>query len=225
MKYTSLLLDLDDTLLDFKKAEARAVALVLERHSLPHDEATVKLYSAINQSYWERFERGEIPKNAIYTGRFDALAERIGAQIESQAVSTEYCVELANGFFTVEGTFDVLDYLKDKGYRLYAATNGLSKTQYKRIEGSGLKPYFEGVFVSEDAGAQKPEKAYYDYVISNIPEKDKSKMLIVGDSQSSDILGALNAGIDACWFNPAHKKGKYSCKFEISSLYELKNIL
>lgn len=223
--YTSLLLDLDDTLLDFKAAEAKAIRKVLKNNSLPCDDEAVRTYSRINKSFWESFERGEIPKSAIFTGRFEKLLEVFGREGDPAALSAEYGKGLAEGYFTVEGAFQILDYLRDRGYKLYAATNGLSVTQNRRIAGSGLAPYFDRVFVSEDSGYQKPEREYYDYVISQIPEKDRRKILIVGDSQSSDILGGINAGIDTCWYNPAGLKARYESKFEISSLSELKSIL
>lgn len=225
MHYTSLFLDLDDTLLDFRRAEAFAVQKVLARNGLPCDEAAVKTYSKINKSFWERFENGEIPKSAIFTGRFEALLKTFGRTGDPAALSAEYGANLSEGYFTVDGTFEILNYLRDKGYRLYATTNGLSTTQYRRIDGSGLAPFFDRVFISEDAGCQKPEKAYFDYVVSEIPEKNRANMLIVGDSQSSDILGGVNAGIDTCWYNPNGLSPKYSSKYEIASLYELKNIL
>lgn len=223
--YTSLFLDLDDTLLDFKAAEAFAIRQVLKANSLPFDDNAVSTYSKINKSFWESFERGEIPKSAIFTGRFEKLLEVFDSTGDPVALSAEYGGRLAEGFFTVDGAFPVLDYLRDKGYRLYATTNGLSSTQHRRINGSGLAPYFDRVFVSEDSGYQKPEKEYFDYVVSHIPETDRAKMLIIGDSQSSDILGGQNAGIDTCWYNPNGLKAKYPSKYEISTLEQLKDIL
>ncbi|MGN0493176.1 MAG: YjjG family noncanonical pyrimidine nucleotidase [Acutalibacteraceae bacterium] len=223
--YTSLFLDLDDTLLDFKAAEAFAIRQVLKSNFLPSDDNAVRTYSKINKSFWESFERGEIPKSAIFTGRFKRLLEVFGCQGDPAALSAEYGKRLSEGYFTVEGAFPILDYLRDKGYMLYATTNGLSTTQYRRINGSGLAPYFDRVFVSEDSGYQKPEKEYFDYVVSQIPETDRTKMLIVGDSQSSDILGGQNAGIDTCWYNPNGLEPKYPSKYEISALSQLKAIL
>lgn len=223
--YTSLFLDLDDTLLDFKAAEAYAIHRVLKNNSLPCDGEAVRTYSRINKGFWESFERGEIPKSAIFVGRFKKLLEVLGCKGDPSALSAEYGKGLSEGYFTVEGAFPLLDYLRDKGYKLYATTNGLSSTQHRRINGSGLAPYFDRVFVSEDSGYQKPEKEYFDYIITQIPEKDRQKILIVGDSQSSDILGGINAGIDTCWYNPARLKAKYTSKYEIFSLSELKKIL
>lgn len=225
ISYTSLFLDLDDTLLDFKAAEAAAIRKVLKNNSMPFDDEAVRTYSRINKSFWESFERGEIPKSAIFVGRFKKLLEVFGCKGDPVSLSEEYGRGLSEGYFTVEGAFDILDYLRKKGYKLYATTNGLSATQYRRINGSGLAPYFDRVFVSEDSGYQKPEKEYFDYIISQIPEKDRRKILIIGDSQSSDILGGKNAGIDTCWYNPARLSAKYFSKYEISSLEELKEIL
>ena len=225
MSYTSLFFDLDDTLLDFKKAEAHAIRKVLKNNSMPFDDDAVSTYSKINKGFWESFERGEIEKSDIFVGRFKRLLEVLGCKGDPFALSEEYCRGLSEGYFTVEGAFRILGYLRDKGYKLYATTNGLSLTQYRRINGSGLAPFFDGVFVSEDSGYQKPEREYFDYIIAHIPEKDRGKILIIGDSQSSDILGGKNAGIDTCWYNPARLSAKYFSKYEISSLEELKEIL
>lgn len=225
MKYTSLLLDLDNTLLDFDMAEAAAIRRVLKANGLPCSESDVKTYSAINKSFWERFERGEIPKTAIYAGRFEKLLAVFGRTGDPEALSREYGGYLAEGYFKTEGADGILEYLRGRGYKLYATTNGFSATQHRRIKGAGLENAFDRVFVSEDAGAQKPEKEYFDYVLKNIPERDISKLLIVGDSMSSDILGGINAGIDTCWYNPRGAKMTYLPTYEIKSLSELKNIL
>jgi len=223
--YTTLFLDLDNTLLDFHKAEKTAIKKVLIKYSLPCDDHAVKLYSDINRSFWERFEKGEIPKSEIFEGRFKVFLSYYNLSGDTYAISNDYFLNLSEGYYTIDGAIDILDYLKSFGYKMYATTNGISTTQFKRVKNSGLEPYFNKVFVSEDAKSQKPEKEYFDYVISNIEEKDKSKILIIGDSQSSDILGGINSGIDTCWYNPDGISPTYKSKFEISSLTELKTIL
>ncbi len=225
MKYTTLFLDLDNTLLDFSKAEAVSIRRVLSEHGLPFDDDAVEVYSKINRGWWERFENGEIPKEMIYEGRFISFCEHYGLTADTKTMAVKYTTYLGESNYTIDGVFEVLDYLKARGYYFCATTNGLCTTQYSRIKGSGLEPYFDGVFVSEDAGSQKPDTEYFDYVIDKIPEKDKSKMLVVGDSQSSDILGGINSGIDTCWYNPQKVKGKYMPTYEIKSLQQLKEIL
>lgn len=225
MKYSSLFFDLDNTLLDFNKAERVAVKKVLIEHNLPHDHKAIKLYHEINKGYWERFEKGEIPKEEIFEGRFKSFLENYGLNGDTAIISKEYCRNLSEGYFTVDGAIEILSFLKDKGYKIYATTNGLSMTQFNRIKNSGLEPYFDSVFVSEVIGFQKPEKEYFDHVIKNIPEKNKDKILIIGDSMSSDILGGINSNIDTCWFNPDLNSPKYTTNYEISTLFELKTIL
>ncbi|MBR6509557.1 MAG: YjjG family noncanonical pyrimidine nucleotidase [Clostridia bacterium] len=223
--YTSLFLDLDNTLLDFQKAEAVAIKKVLISHNLPHSEKDIKTYSAINLSYWKRFERGEIPKSAIFEGRFATLLEYFGTTGDIESISKQYFEELSEGYFKVDFAEDILCYLKSRGYKLYATTNGIAQTQFKRIKNSKIEPFFDAVFVSENVGHQKPKKEYFECVINNIEEKDRSKMLIIGDSQSSDILGGLNSGIDTCWYNPENETAKYPSKYEISSLLAIKTLL
>jgi len=225
MEYTTLFFDLDNTLLDFHMAESDAIKKTLQKFDLPNDDETIKLYSQINLSYWKRFEKGEIPKNAIFEGRFKTLLSVLNAERDVTAISDNYFANLSCGYFKVAGADEILTYLKDKGYKIYATTNGFSQTQYGRIKGSGLSVYFDDVFISENAGHQKPEREYFDYCVNNITEKDRKKILVIGDSQSSDILGGINAGIDTCWFNFEGTEPKYESKYQINKLSELKNIL
>ena len=225
MKYTSLFFDLDNTLLDFNMAEQVAVRKVLRLHGLPFDDEAVAYYHAVNRNYWERFERGEIPKSDIFEGRFKTFMQKYGKQGDTAAISKEYCSYLAEGHYVIDGALEILGYLKEKGYKIYATTNGFPFTQCRRIKESGLEPYFDGVFISEEAKHQKPEREYFEYVISNIKEKEKKNILVIGDSQSSDILGGINAGLDTCWYNPEGLSAKYKSDYEISVLAELKKIL
>ncbi len=224
-KYTTLYLDLDNTLLDFYAAERQAISSLLELHNIPFGEKEIKLYSGINQSYWEMFERGEIEKQEIFAGRFKTFLETVNRKGDPEKMAKDYFGLLSEGCQLMEGAKDILDYLKSKGYILCATTNGVASTQYKRIKNSGLHPYFDYVFVSETTGRQKPEKEYFDYVLEHSPEKDKEKILIIGDSMSSDILGGINSGLDTCWFNPDGTDAKYPVQYEINDLSELKNIL
>ncbi len=224
-KYTSIFFDIDNTLLDFNLAEKTAIKVVLAKHSLPDDDATAKLYSDINQSYWERFERREINKEDIFEGRFETLIETLNANADSAKMSQDYFETLRNYAFKIEGADDILTYLKSKGYKLYATTNGYALTQYKRIKLSGLDAYFDDVFVSEKIGHQKPSKEYFNRVIELIDESDRAKMIVIGDSLSSDILGGINAGIDTCWYNPTAKKSDYEINYTVTSLKEIEKIL
>lgn len=221
MKYTTLLLDNDDTLMDFADAERQAIKRTLLQNCLPYTEQLRATYSAINDSLWKRLERGEIKREKIFTERFRIFKEESGLSFSVKKVSADYMKNLELGHTLMAGAMDFLERNFEK-YDLYVVTNGHSHTQNKRIDDANIRKYFKEVFVSEDIGFQKPQAGYFDYVFSHIREKDKSKILLIGDSLSSDIAGGIAAGIDTCWFN--HKGNKAETikpKYEIHSINEL----
>lgn len=225
MKYTTLYFDLDNTLLDFSAAERSAINRLLTRYGIEPKPEYVSIYSEINKKVWGRFERGEIAREDIFESRFVEFTEVIGAKVDTAKMSSDYFSLLAEGHDCMPGAKEILEYLKAKNYTVSVTTNGVSKTQHKRIDESGLGKYFDYVFISEDTGYKKPEKAYFDYVINHTLEKDRQKILIIGDSQSSDILGGINAGIDTCWLNATGETAAYPPTYEIGDISELGNIL
>lgn len=224
-KYTTLYFDLDNTLLDFYKSEYKAIKALLKMHDLPDGDEQAKLYSIINKEYWERFERGEIEKTEIFEGRFITLLEKLGATRDSKKMSQDYFALLSRGSDVMDGAVQILEWVRGEGYTVCATTNGVATTQYRRIEESGLGVYFDYVCVSEDAKHQKPEREYFDYVMANTAEKDPAKILVIGDSMSSDILGGINAGLDTCWYNPNNLTATHTPTYEITTLEQLKDIL
>ena len=223
-KYTTLLFDNDNTLMDFTLSEATAVAVTLKQFSLPSDSETISLYSKINQGFWEAYERGEIEKNEIFAGRFARLLSLIGGKVVAEEMWHAYEENLSKQYFMIDGAVSVCEALKKK-YSMYIITNGTASVQENRLKNSGLQQLFDGVFISEKVGYQKPKKEFFNEVIKSITEKDKSNILIIGDSMSSDILGGINSGIDTCWFNPDNQKPKYNPTYEIKSLSELCEML
>ena len=225
MKYTTVYFDLDNTLLDFLATEHKAIYKLLTLHKLPCNDEIAARYSAINKGWWERFERGEIKKDEIYAGRFRSLLEALGENGDAEQMAKDYFGFLSEGHDLMDGAIEALEYVKGKGYTICATTNGVSFTQYKRIKESGLGKYFDYVFVSEDAGHQKPEREYFDYVMANSPEKDRSKIIVIGDSQSSDVLGGINAGLDTCWYNTTGEAPRFEPTYEIKHIREVMEIL
>lgn len=224
-KYTTLYFDLDNTILDFTAAEYKAIRQLLALHNLPVNDEIVSTYSAINQTWWERFEKGEIKKEEIYAGRFREFLAFYGFEGNPQKMADDYFELLSQGYDMMDGADKVLQYVKEQGYTVCITTNGMSRTQYRRINGCGLKQYFDYIFVSEDAGHQKPEVEYFEYTMANSPEKDKSKILVIGDSMSSDILGGINFGVDTCWLNPKAKAGTHKPTYEIAEIMQIFDIL
>ncbi len=224
MKYTTLLFDSDDTLLDFALSEKTALMQVMRENSLPFNDELYAAYSSANKSFWEAYERGEIDKSEIYVGRFEKFLQENNIDADPALIARGYESNLAKQFFTVDGAYELCQRLRSR-YDIYIVTNGNENIQKSRLIGSGVIKLVKDVFVSEAVGAPKPEKKYFEYVFSKISEKDKSKILIIGDSQSSEILGGINVGIDTCWYNPSGKKGKYTPTYEIKNLSELEKML
>ncbi len=217
MKYTTALFDLDGTLLDFFSAEKQGFFAVMEKHGIPCDINVYKRYSAINDSLWKAFERKEITKELIGTKRYELLFEEIGIEADVVQVGKDYKEALAGMGILYDGALELCERLIRKGVKLYAVTNGTAHIQAKRMAVSGLDKVFIKTFVSEEVGCQKPDIEYFEYVFDNIEEKDKSRIIIIGDSPTSDIKGGINAGIDTCYFadkphpdiNPTYVAGCY----------------
>ena len=226
MPFDAILLDLDDTILDFGKAEAAAISKTFVDLGIEPTEALLRRYSEINLSQWEAMERGELTRERVLLRRFELLFEELGFETDIQACEDRYRAYLGVGHYFIEGAEELLAYLAPK-YRLYIASNGVAETQYSRLKSAAIGHYFDEIFISETTGFHKPEKGYFDYCFARIPNFDPSRTLMIGDSLTGDILGGNNAGIHTCWFNPKHKPRRADIvpTYEVHSLSELKNFL
>ncbi len=220
--YDILLFDADDTILDFKAAEYDGIRSLFSNHGVPTDDATIALYEEINHSLWKSFELGQIKRDEILYKRFELLGESLHLSLNARKMDTDYQLELSKGHKTISGAKELLERLQ-KTHDLYIVTNGVASTQHSRLTASGLLPYFKDIFVSEAIGYQKPRIEFFDHVFSHIGPFRKDKVLLIGDTLSSDILGGQNAGIDTCWYNPHHKESvpSITCTYEIHSLPDL----
>ena len=222
-----VLLDLDDTLLDFGQAERVAMRRVLGEYGLPADDATLALYSRINDAYWRRFERGEIGRREVLVGRFREFLGEVGAAgIDPDAVQDRYETLLSRGHWFVPGAEKLLADLAPL-YDLYLASNGTERVQMGRLESAGILPRFRGLFLSERIGAAKPSRAFFDAVFASLGETRRRGAVMVGDSLSSDIRGGIDAGLITVWFNPRGKTASDAVTPDktISSLGELPGYL
>lgn len=224
--YQYLLFDADDTLLDFKASEQEALQKLFQSLDITLTEQLKEHYHTINHSLWAAFERGEITKDEILNTRFRRLFEEENIQIKRPGLEKEYQDLLASSHLLIPGAIELLNSLEDK-FELYIVSNGVATTQYNRLKASGLYPYFNQVFISEETGYQKPQKEFFDYVFSRIPGFIPSKALIIGDNLASDIQGGINASIDTCWYNPKQlvKTKDLPITYTISSFDELMQIL
>ena len=221
-----LFLDLDDTILDFQKAEHVALSKTLREFGLEPTEHVVKRYNLINKAHWEALERKELTREQVLVGRFQVLFEEMGIAVEPVSVARAYEHNLSIGHYFLPGAEEAVERLSKK-YKLYLASNGTARVQAGRLQSANISRFFEEVFVSQEIGANKPALEYFERCFARIPGLDKSKTIIVGDSLTSDILGGQNAGIATCWVNPHHKEGRADIRvdYEIESLSQLEELL
>ncbi len=221
-----LFLDLDDTILDFKKAEAVAIHKTLLNAGITPTDENKALYSRINKAHWEMLERGEITREQVKVLRFVQLFEVLGVEGDPEVTSEFYLRLLGMGHWFLPGAQEALKALSKK-YRLFLASNGNASVQKSRLTSANLYRFFERTFVSEEIGYNKPSKEFFQAAFAQIPGFDPAKAMMVGDSLSSDILGGNNAGIKTCWVNPSHAPGRADIQpdFEIEGLSQLPALL
>lgn len=198
-----LFLDLDDTILDFHKAERIALSKTISQFGLEPNEEVLHRYHLINKAHWEMLERGELTRAEVLTQRFGVLFAEYGLDVDVQVCAKTYERNLSIGHYFLPGAEEAVDRLSKK-YRLFLASNGTAVVQKGRMTSANLYRFFEKVFVSQEIGHNKPSKAYFDACFVQIPGFDPAKAMIVGDSLTSDIAGGINAGIRTCWVNPQH---------------------
>ena len=221
-----VMFDLDDTILDFKKAEARALAKSLQELGEEPSEEILSRYHTVNMEYWERLENGEMTREEILLGRFRQIKEEFGLKLEPEELRDTYEYNLSQGHFFIDGAEQILNELQDQ-YRLFLVSNGTASVQKGRLESAGIAPLFERIFISEEIGANKPEKLYFTRCFAEIPNFDRTRCIIVGDSLTSDIRGGKNAGIRTCWLRREGRPPRENVvpDYECTTLEELPKLL
>ena len=226
--YKYILWDVDGTVLDFLKAEANAIKTLFNKYGLGEctDDMIVE-YSAINTKYWQRLERNEITKPEVLIGRFREFFNNRGIDLSiAESFNRDYQLALGDTVEFCPNAKEML--LSQKGkYTIVAVTNGTKVAQEKKLRLSGLDKIFDGIFISENVGFEKPNIEYFDYVFNELGITDKSEAIIIGDSLTGDMRGGFNAGIDTCWYNPEGKPNHLGIPvtYEIDDLGKLKDII
>ena len=221
-----LFLDLDDTILDFKKAEYIAIGKTIADFGVEPTEQIRHRYHVINKWHWEQLEKGTMTRAEILEGRFKVLFDELGVDVDAEKVARAYEKNLSTGHWFLPGAEEAVASLSKK-YRLFLASNGTASVQKGRMTSANLYRFFEQAFVSQELGHNKPSKAYFAAAFARIPGFDPEKCLMVGDSLTSDILGGINAGIRTVWVNPTHAPGRPDIvpDFEIEALSQLEALL
>lgn len=225
--FTTILWDVDNTLLDFDYSCRGALRQSFRTIGKEITEEIIDRYMQINDVYWKRLERGEITKQQLLSGRFiDLFAEYGWKDINVEFFRKEFQQNLGNIYSFQDDSLTICKSLQTK-YKQYVVTNGVSSTQRSKLGLSGLAEVMNGIFISEEIGSPKPSKEYFEYCLAHIEEQERSKILLVGDSLTSDIKGANNVGIKACWYNPKeeNRMDGYVIDYEISDLHQIYDVL
>ena len=225
MSYKILLFDLDDTLLDFGANEADSLNKLFQQHGYTFSDELFRVYNSVNKQLWADYEDGKIALNDVLNSRFSETMLRLGEVVDGIEWEEQYRELLGNGCQLIEGALELCQSLS-ASHRLFVITNGITKTQIKRLQQSGLYEFFEDIFDSQSIGFQKPSKEFFDYVMRHIKDFKIEEALVIGDSLNTDIKGGIQAGIDTCWVNrnlrpsPAEMQITYTVT-SLGELYEI----
>jgi 2-haloacid dehalogenase len=224
--YSWLWFDADGTLFDYNRAEAAALRNTFHSLTLPFEDSYLEVYRKINHGLWQALERQEITQAVLRFRRFELLMEAIQVSGSPEQMGSAYVEQLSICSELMEAAYEVLQALHEKS-RIAIVTNGLQAVQRGRLENSTIKNFISELIISEEIGAAKPGRAFFDAAFARCGHPAKSEVLIIGDSLSSDIQGGVDYGIDTCWYNPTGEAQPEGVKitYEIKHLHELLEVV
>jgi len=232
-KYTHLFFDLDNTLWDFKTNSFHAMQQTFNHFQL--DKGAIDfgrffdVYSKHNHILWDKYRKKEVKKKELTRLRFQLTFDELGMTgVDPEEMNALYLQEMPQQTFLVEGAKEILKKLKAAGFKLFIITNGFVEVQHKKMESSGLKPYFDKVFISEELKVPKPGYEIFEHAIKSSNAR-KSGSLMIGDDLEVDIEGALKFGIDAIYYAPtitgAEKEAlQTDCKNRLIVIWQLSQL-
>ncbi len=234
LRYKYLFIDLDDTIWDFRANSMLALRQVYDEFELnreiPDYERFRSCYTAANHELWELYHHNKVTKEFLIVERFARPFREEGSRLSNDAeflsrLNARYLNVLAEQKTLVPGAIELLDYLTEKGYPLYILSNGFTEVQSRKLESGGIAHYFKRLILSDEIGITKPDRRLFDYALRQIGA-EPSEVLIVGDNYDADILGAINAGWSAIYFNRNRLAiSGVAPHYMVTSLEEIKNIL
>ena len=226
-RYDVLLCDADNTIFDFTKAEENAFAIACAHAGIDGAERLLPVYADINSAMWKLLELGGITQSVLRVRRFELFLAAIGrTDIDTRDMGDTFADALGRQSVPLPGAVEAVARWS-RVLPVIIVTNGISKVQHGRMEGSEVRHFISGMVISEEVGAAKPDPRMLELAMEKAGVTDRRRALMLGDSLSSDIAAAANAGVDACWFNPrgaGNAKG-LPVRYEIRSLDEVDAIL
>ena len=220
--YDWILFDADDTLFHFDAFAG--LKLMFSRCDVEFNNENYEEYQKVNKALWVEYQDSKISAKELQNKRFDAWSNRLG--ISSENLNSAFLNAMADLCAPLEGAVDLLNALNGR-VKLGIITNGFKELQQARLQRTGLKEFFEFIVISEEVGFAKPNPRIFDHALSLMGDPDRSKVLMVGDTLESDILGGVKSGLDTCWLN---RHGRIAPdgmipNHEVLSLKELQELL
>jgi len=229
----NFLFDLDQTLLDFHASEEKALGIVLNKNGLPFSDEIYQAFKTYNKALWLELEKGTISRTELFTKRFQDIFARCGgdpSKLDPLEVNDDFIRTMAVNGVLMDGALEFAEKVRNgiPEARIYIASNGATVNAKGRIASTGLDRYIDGLFVSEEMGVAKPAAAFFDICLRQIGEPRES-CIMVGDSLTSDMLGAKNASLKSVWFMPTGNTEEAVMAYDIdycaSSFEELYEVL
>ena len=217
-----LLVDLDDTLLDFTKGEEESLEKVFINYGIVNSKENRELYYSINRNYWKKFELHQIEREKLLGLRFEDFFRNFNMKVDGFKVNELYFNYLGQTAYLIDHAEEFCKKCKELGLDIYIVSNGVGKVQKPRIEKSGLKDYFKNIYLSEEIGYNKPDIEFFESI--SLDGYSKENLVIIGDSLTSDIQGGKNYGITTIWYNP-HLKESSLPDYQVTDLLDIFKIL
>lgn len=224
MRYSTVLFDLDHTLLDSDASELAAFDHTMALAGVGDGRAHLATYLTLNKALWARVERGELSPDEVRVQRFTEFVGVTGVDADPAAMAEWFVDGLADNGELYDGARAVLEALAGR-CRMALVTNGLSTVQRRRVERLGIAPYFEAVVISAEVGCSKPSPAIFELCFGQLGGIERERAVMIGDSLSADVAGGLAAGIDTCWYNRHGVDHDHDATYEVRSLYDVTEVL
>ena len=220
-----VMLDIDDTLLDFNKSAVGAVKDMFEAEGYSYSDKVMEVYHKIGDPLWRAVERKELTGKELREKRWGLIFKELGLECDSLQMEDKYHSHLSNHWHVIDGADVLLKYLKSRNYTVCIASNSYYNQQTKRMKGAGLSEFIDHYFVSQQIGFEKPRIEFFDACFKALSNPPKQEIIMIGDSLDADVGGGINAGIKTCWFNRKGKTAKIKADYEVHSLLDIMKIL
>ena len=222
-KIKAVLIDIDNTLLDFNKCATECIRLAFLKFNLKFDQNTFSIFKVINDGLWLEIEKGTLTKKELHQVRFNRVLKALGQEFDGELVEKEFLANLKQIAIPIDGALEIVKYLSSK-YVLCTASNSFYNQQVNRLTTAGIFPYVKHMFISEVIGYEKPTNAFFNECLKKL-SLDKSQVVMIGDSLTADIKGGKDFGIKTIWFNPNYLENSDDCDVVVNSLDEIKKYL